>query len=360
MREVHQAVWGMLAAFLSAFLVFGGLAISLTETRLQVALAPAQTQTPTQPVPTQAPGEPTYTPSPTALPTSTPTIVFPVTCDYPAGWIEISVGVGDTLYTIAERYQVGVDDLRRGNCLEIDRLMVGMSIHVPMLATDTLIPSETAIIAPTLMPTNRSWVTCSRPPGWVIYYVKTGDNLYRIGLAVGVPYQELMVRNCLKTYTIYPGQRLYVPVLPVLLITPTPIPYKSPTALPPIPSSTPIPPTSLPPILTPTLVPPTIAPPTLILPSATPVISTATPLLPSSTPITPSPTQTLPSATWTYTLPPPITQTPLPTAVLTDTPEPNTSTPIPTATDTSIPLPTRTPAPTIVFTPGISLVPLSP
>ena len=344
MRDAYQAVWGMLAAIFSALLVFGGLAISLTEGRIEAAQAPTQVPTSTIPVPTQLPGKPTYTPSPTPLPTPTPTIAFPNPCDYPPGWVEISVGVGDTLAAIAERYQVSINVLRSGNCLVIDKLMAGTSIHVPTLATATPLPSETPTSAPTQAPIKKPPVSCPRPPGWVVYYVRSGDNLFRIGLAVGVPYTELAARNCLSTYTIYTGQRLYVPRLPVYPLTATPLPYLSPTPIPPVSSPTPIPPTNV--------------PPTPIQPSATPIANTATPQLPTMTPVTPSPTQILPSATWTDT-PPPATHTPLPTELPTNTPVPQTQTPIPSATATSIPLPTRTP-PTVVITPRETLVTLTP
>ncbi len=344
MRDAYQAVWGMLAAIFSALLVFGGLAISLTEARIDVAQAPTLVPTSTIHVPTQLPGEPTYTPSPTFLPTTTPTIAFPNSCDYPPGWVEISVGAGDTLAAIAERYMVSVNILRSGNCLVIDGLMAGMSIHVPLLATETPIPSYTPTLAPTQAPITKPTVSCPRPPGWVIYYVRSGDTLFRIGLAVGVHYTELAARNCLGSYNIYTGQRLYVPRLPVYPPTATPLPYLSPTPIPPVSSPTSIPPTSV--------------PPTPVRPSATPIANTATPELPTMTPITPSPTLILPTATLTDT-PPPATQTPSPTTLPTNTPLPQTATPVPSATATSIPLPTRTP-PTLVITPRETLVTITP
>lgn len=342
MREWSQAVWGVLAALFSAFLVFGGLAISLAESNTGVALAPTEIPTSTQPVPTQAPGEPTYTPSPTPLPTATATIEFPNACDYPPDWIEVQVGAGDTLASIAERYQVSVNILRLGNCLELDGLMAGMTIHVPAPPMDTPLPSEIAPPAPTQPPSTNPQAACPRPPGWVVYFVRAGDNLYRIGLAVGVPYTQLAARNCLKNYTIYTGQRLYVPRLPVFPVSPTPLPYLSPTPVIPIAS--------------PTLLPPTNVPPTAVPPSPTPVVHTATPGLPTSTPVTPSPTQVIPTATPTNTAPPRVTDTPLPTAAYTDTPLPPPPTAIPTATWTAIPLPSRTPLPTRELTPRATLI----
>ncbi|MBC8292264.1 MAG: M23 family metallopeptidase [Proteobacteria bacterium] len=59
----------------------------------------------------------------------------------------------------------------------------------------------------------------------VIHTVRTGENLYRIGKAYGVPYLQLGKVNGLdKPFTLQPGDRVFVPeaarVLPVGVITP--------------------------------------------------------------------------------------------------------------------------------------------
>ena len=59
----------------------------------------------------------------------------------------------------------------------------------------------------------------------VIHTVRTGENLYRIGKAYGVPYLQLGKVNGLdKPFTLQPGDRIFVPeaarVLPVGVITP--------------------------------------------------------------------------------------------------------------------------------------------
>jgi LysM repeat protein len=55
----------------------------------------------------------------------------------------------------------------------------------------------------------------------VIYIVRDGDNLYRIGLATGASATQLRLANCLLSDQIFPGQRLYVPYLPTDTATPS-------------------------------------------------------------------------------------------------------------------------------------------
>lgn len=334
MRDLSQAFWGMLAALISSLLVFGGLTISLAEGSLQLALAPEQSPTLTLFVPTQRPGEPTYTPSPTPLPTSTPTLVISDVCPYPDGWIEVFVDFGDDFASLASRYNISVEELRENNCLDMRALMPGMTVYVPNLPPSPTVTNTPVI--PTVRPNPTRLGICPRPYGWVIYYVRPGDTLFRISLARGITYQELMRRNCLASININPGQRLYVPNVPVLLPTSTPVPF--------------YPPTQTPPASTLTSVPPTLVPPT-----ATPIAESVTPVLPSSTPVTP-PTGTAVPPTSTDAPPPPTLAptTPPPSAVPpTAIPptSPPTIAPLPSATATSIPLPTRA-RPTIVTVTG--------
>lgn len=318
MREVSQALWGVLAAILSAAVVFGGLALSLAESGISRALAPTDTPFVIQPVATQKPGEPTYTPSPTLPPTPTPTEPpFEKQCDYPADWVAITVEVGDTLESLAQKYLVSESELRRGNCWDYDRLMPGMTLYVPAIPTETPLPSDTPGHEP--KPSKTPLVYCAQPYGWVIYIVRPGDTLFNIAVTHRTTYQELMRRNCLKSTLIRVGQRLYVPYVPP---TSTPMPYFTPTMPPP--TATPIIPTA-----------------TRISPTRTPVLPTTTPVGPTET-IPPLPTATNPPPTWTET---PLPPTNTPTSEATPTPIPDTPTlppPLPTSTFTPIPLPTNT------------------
>ncbi len=322
MRELSQAVLGVLAALLSTILVLGGLMMSLAEGGMQAAAVAEQSPTLTMTVPTQRPGEPTYTPSPTHPPTATPTAMKSDVCDYPEDWVEVFVDFGDDFSSLAARYGISVEQLRENNCLDMRALMAGMTVHVPSLPPTPTAQASNTPMAPVVQPTQNTGY-CPRPFGWVIYYVKPGDTLYSISTARGISYLVLMDRNCLDHTLIRVGQRLYVPNVPVTLPSVTPVPYISPTFTPPPATWTSIPPTA-------------------VIPSATPLPGTSTPVPATSTPVilptdTPAPTQVPPSLTPTLepTTAVPPSATPLPSSTA-------TSPPLPSATSTSIPLPTDT------------------
>lgn len=324
MRELSQAVWGMLAAILSTILVLGGLMMSLAEGGLQAASVLEQTPTLTITVPTQRPGEPTYTPSPTPLPTSTPTAMRSNVCEYPDNWVEVFVDFGDDFSSLASRYSISVEQLRENNCLDMRALLPGMTVYVPVLPTSPVPLNTHTPAIPAVQPTaTRRY--CPRPYGWVDYYVKRGDTLYSISSARGITYQVLMARNCLNTTTIRVGQHLFVPNVLVVPPSVTPAPIISPTFPPPPATWTSIPPTA-------------------VNPSATPMPATSTPDPATSTPVilpTDTATETQPAATLTPTLEPSTSVPP------TATPQPSSTAtlpPLPSNTPTSIPLPTDTPA----------------
>ncbi|GEM_PF-1112638 len=334
MKTSGQALLGVLAAILSSLLVFGSLVVSLAEGDMLISFLPTVTSTPTHPPVTQKPGEPTFTPSPTSLPSATETMVTPVRpCDFPAGWVQITVNVGDTWESIASRYSITPEQLKSANCMEefVNGLPPTVVVIWVPYSTPTPTPSSTPVPTATFVrvsnPTQRPVLHCTRPYGWVDYYVRPKDNLYRIGLAFGIDYRELMQLNCLTSIYIRVGQRLYVPNVPVRTAYVSPTPYPVQTTQAPVITSTPIP-----------------ATPTWIVPSATPVVR-------------PSQTAPVPPATNTSQPMPTASQTPVPTVPVLPTAT-NTSPPVPTATFTSIPSntpvpptntsapPSNTPAPT--------------
>jgi LysM repeat protein len=68
------------------------------------------------------PGQPIYVPYP--LPSPTP-------CILPAAWFVYTVEPGDTLYQIALRYDMKAEELQQANCLPSDLIQVGQRLHVP-------------------------------------------------------------------------------------------------------------------------------------------------------------------------------------------------------------------------------------
>ncbi|MEO5887513.1 MAG: LysM peptidoglycan-binding domain-containing protein [Anaerolineales bacterium] len=206
MKPLRQLSVGIIIGLVSAALVIGGIFLSLAETFTSLV-------TPTQIPPTLQLDFPTITPSlasaqsetptPTQTPIATQTAGLvsssPTTCaPPPAGWVQIFITAGDTVYSIAQRYRTTTEILSAANCLSSLDLPAGYILLVPPVpATVTVIP-------------------CGAPFGWVrAYVVQPGDNLFRISISYGTTVPQLQRANCMgSSVTIFPGQRLWVPNVP--------------------------------------------------------------------------------------------------------------------------------------------------
>ncbi len=96
---------------------------------------------------------------------------------------------GDTLYSIASRYGVSIDELRRYNNLSSDLLSIGQQLYIP-----------TGQMVDEIIGTN-----------YDTYIVKTGDNLFNIASRYGISVVELRDINNLSSDTLFVGQQLLVP-----------------------------------------------------------------------------------------------------------------------------------------------------
>ena len=95
---------------------------------------------------------------------------------------EYVVKKGDTLYGIANKYNVSIDNLKSYNNLSTDSLSIGQTIKIP----DNKANSNE-------------------------YVVKSGDSLYSISRKYGVSVDELMSVNNLKSTVLSVGQVLKIP-----------------------------------------------------------------------------------------------------------------------------------------------------
>lgn len=260
----------LMIATLSIGLMVGALSISLVEFVPEAAptatsvLLPSPlpvTVTPTTPptltlLPTATflPG--TETPTNTVAPTNT-IVTLSSTCTSPVGWGQIRVQPNDTLDSLAARYRVSRDELKRGNCLVVDNLIVNTVLYVPPVPTSTV-------------------AGCTQgASGWIkSYVVKAGDTIYAIATNYSTTSGLMKSVNCRSSDIIYIGELLWVPNGP----TRTPFPTLRPGV-----SATPYPTDQL----TETALPYTIT----VQPSDTPLPLTSTPA-PTSSP-QPTPTATL-------------------------------------------------------------------
>ncbi len=91
-------------------------------------------------------GQRVYLPVP--LPTPTPN---PTPCGPPPDWVPYTVQPGETLYRLAARFQVPLDQLMHANCLTRPAIRSGQHLYVPpVLPTAT--PSPTPALTPTGTP----------------------------------------------------------------------------------------------------------------------------------------------------------------------------------------------------------------
>ena len=110
----------------------------------------------------------------------------------PSGYTIYTIRAGDTFYRLAQRYQVGLEELLAANPgLDPDDLRVGQQICVPERDTGP-------------MP------QC--PAGWTLYTIRSGDTLYRIALDRGTTVRELLDANPgVDPNALRVGQRICVP-----------------------------------------------------------------------------------------------------------------------------------------------------
>lgn len=122
-------------------------------------------------------------PAPSTTPPSTP--IGPIEIE--PGSNTYTVVYGDTLWSIANRFGVGVNELRNLNDLTTDTLSLGQVLIIPVKEPEA--------------------------PSGETYTVIKGDNLYSIANRFGVTVDQLKVANNLTSNVLSIGQVLTIPAL---------------------------------------------------------------------------------------------------------------------------------------------------
>lgn len=116
-------------------------------------------------------------------------LIIPVNNDEPSNGFVYIVQPGDSLYLIAQRYNVSLKELIQAN-----------RISPPYI----IYPGQSLIIPGVPAP--------EPPAGGQIYIVVEGDTLYSIAEKFGVPIEEIIkLNNIPRPDLIFPGQRLLIP-----------------------------------------------------------------------------------------------------------------------------------------------------
>jgi len=206
-EEASQNVVRIIAIVVTAIVVVVLVAALYFRNRAEAIAALTPTITPT----------PSRTPTP--LPTSTPTPTPPFTPTPPPPR-EYKVQPGDTIFYIADIFQVNYQDILAFNTLsENSVLQVGQTILIPPPTPTPTLTSTPVEATPKISPT----------PSQIIHVVQAGETLIGIAQRYGVPQSVIMEVNHIQNPDqITAGQALIIP----LGATPTPDRSASPTVPP--------------------------------------------------------------------------------------------------------------------------------
>lgn len=95
---------------------------------------------------------------------------------------------GDSLYSIANKYGVTVDELKFANNLTSNLLTIGQRLTIPKLPADNTNPGD-----------------------YIVYTVQSGDTLYKIANQYGTSVNDIIEFNQLPTTVLVIGQQLLIP-----------------------------------------------------------------------------------------------------------------------------------------------------
>lgn len=118
----------------------------------------------------------------------------------PTDYIEYTVKKGDSLYLIAQKYDVTVDDIIEFNNLKSTILSVGQILKIP--TTSTLPPTPGGI--------KECYGSDYQKPEYITHTVKKGDNLYDLARKYNTSVIHIMDLNDLKSTNLQIGQVLKI------------------------------------------------------------------------------------------------------------------------------------------------------
>ena len=158
-------------------------------------------------------------------------------CGPPIGWAVYIVQPGDTLYSLSLRFGVGIDAIRRANCLGDYVIYVGQALYLPPLPpTPIPTPVPTSTPVPTLTPTPPFTPTLTQTPvpSFTPTYVPPASpTATAMPTSTSAP---TATASPIVTSTVTPTP-IYTPTptgtassTPTSTLTPTPTPTERPTA----------------------------------------------------------------------------------------------------------------------------------
>lgn len=116
----------------------------------------------------------------------------------PEDYIVYTVKKGDTLYSIAQAYNIPVNEIITFNQLPSTTLSINQQLLIPLNTDNDTTPPTTSPTPDTPSDTN-------------IYTVEKGDSLWKIANKFGVTVDSIIKANNLTSNTIQIGDQLYIP-----------------------------------------------------------------------------------------------------------------------------------------------------
>ena len=123
----------------------------------------------------------------------------------PDNYFTYTVKRGDSLWKIAQENNVTVDEIKRANNLISNNLIVGQQLLIPLSVKEP----DDSIQQPTL-PTGST--STPSVENYVIYEVKKGDSLWKIANNNNTTVDDLIKLNNLTNLTLQIGDKIKVPV----------------------------------------------------------------------------------------------------------------------------------------------------
>lgn len=122
----------------------------------------------------------------------------------PNNYFTYTVKKGDSLWKIAQENNTSIDDIKRINNLTSNNLIVGQQLLIPLSVKEP----DNSITQPTL-PTGPSSTTPVE--SYIIYEVKKGDSLWKIANNNNTTVNDLIKLNNLSNLTLQIGDKIKIP-----------------------------------------------------------------------------------------------------------------------------------------------------
>lgn len=122
-----------------------------------------------------------------------------------------SVQKGDSLYKIARKFDIDIEDLKRINGLTSNLLSIGQKLKVPDASSGSTSNTGTGSGSTSSGSGSSTDSGGNSGSSWAVYTVKKGDSLYKIATQFKITVERLKQINLLSSNSLYIGQELKVP-----------------------------------------------------------------------------------------------------------------------------------------------------